>query len=69
MSDELKRHLPIWFHIGLKGVKNVRINSPQAICQRKNHGIMNTGEMWALANNTDTRTNLRHKKRRNCACM
>ena len=68
LSNDLRRQMPIWFHLNLEEKKNVRVNSAQAICLRTNHGILKVGNMWELAQNTDTEINIRHKKRCNCAC-
>lgn len=68
LENNLKDEMPIWFHLGLAGVKNIIINSKVAICQREVHKILTMGDMRYLAELADTRKNPRHKTRKNCAC-
>lgn len=68
LSDDLKRKLPIWFHIGLENEKGVRWNSEIAVCLLKVHKVVTVGNALDLIDAPSPNKNPAHKPRRNCAC-
>lgn len=69
LSAELKKKLPMWYHIG--GSKRLALynNTPAGKCLRNNHGVKTVGDALIVANRTRHRDpDDPHEKTANCQC-
>lgn len=58
--------MPIWYHTGIVGMKNVDFNTAAAKCQKENHKIRMVGDLLDLIKCTNSTLNTHHKPRWNC---
>ncbi|KAJ6618105.1 hypothetical protein B0H10DRAFT_1795903, partial [Mycena sp. CBHHK59/15] len=64
VDNELKCSLPIWFHPAADKNLNYLNNSRPSKCLRTFHSVRTVGDLMAIT----TGDNLRHSRRKNCAC-
>lgn len=65
LSNDLKRQLPIWFHIGATQKIKKLTNTKQSKCLRINHGATLVRHIEDIAHRNDAH----HSDRINCACI
>ncbi|KAF5378486.1 hypothetical protein D9615_007135 [Tricholomella constricta] len=68
LSVDLKRNMPMWYHIGVRDDKTLTNNDEWARCQRNNHHITTVGEMETYVDERPAPGERVHKERINCAC-
>jgi hypothetical protein len=64
VDDEVKRQMPLWYHIGGKDSLNYMNNTPMSKCLRKSHDVRTVGDALDLIQ----RRPERHRNRRQCPC-
>jgi hypothetical protein len=62
---EVKRQMPIWYHLGANESLNYLNNKPKARCLRNNHDVRTVGDAMDLIENRPAS----HRNRRACACQ
>jgi hypothetical protein len=64
VTDDVKRQMPLWYHLGADSSLNYLNNKPMARCLRNNHDVRTVGDAVDLI---DSRPPA-HRNRRMCMC-